>query len=401
MGIGNPADDGTCAGRAATTASPPDSIEASGLIDPLATSPAIIALWTVIAAGAAVANVFAEPWLLLPALQRLDAARHARLALVRGSDGAGVGIAALGNTRRFGRLPIRCVTIWSHANGFLLSAQALAGRETTLWEGIFAAARSQSRAAPILLVSGIVDGSPLHHGLLAAARAHRLPVRVETRTVRAILATQLSPADYWDATVRPKKRKELRRQWARLGELGAVEVDHLSSTGDPEPWIAEFLALESSGWKGRGSSALASHADTESYFRDMMRGGHARGQVLVTALRLDGRAVAMLVTLLSGNAGFAYKTAFDENLARFSPGVLLQRESLAILARYRLDWIDSCAAQDHPMIDHLWRERQTVLSLALPLPGVRNRLIFIAAVTAQRLWHRLKILRPHFSDRPA
>ncbi len=123
-----------------------------------------------------------------------------------------------------------------------------------------------------------------------------------------------------------------------------------------------------------------------------MAEGHARGQVAITALRLDGRAIAMLITLLSGRTGFSFKTAFDEDFARFSPGVLLQRESLDLLELHRLDRIDSCAAPDHPMIDSLWRERRAIVRLLLPLPGARNRLLFAAARMAQRLWHAGKSL---------
>ncbi|MBK8375584.1 MAG: hypothetical protein IPL18_12200 [Sphingomonadales bacterium] len=58
--------------------------------------------------------------------------------------------------------------------------------------------------------------------------------------------------------------------------------------------------------------------------------------------------------LLCLPGSFSFKTAFDEDHARFSPGVLLQIENLKLLEKAGLDWCDSCAAQDHPMIDSLW-----------------------------------------------
>jgi len=123
-----------------------------------------------------------------------------------------------------------------------------------------------------------------------------------------------------------------------------------------------------------------------------MAAGWARGQVLLTALRLDGRAIAMLLTLVSGNAGFSFKTAFDEDFARFSPGVLLQRETLGLLTSRKLAFIDSCAAQDHPMIDSLWRERRAVVTLSLPLPGAANRLAWRANQVAMTVWKRVKMM---------
>ena len=60
----------------------------------------------------------------------------------------------------------------------------------------------------------------------------------------------------------------------------------------------------------------------------------------------------MLATFLTPPGAFSFKTTFDEAFARFSPGVLLQRENLELLARPSIEWTDSCADMDHPMIDH-------------------------------------------------
>ncbi len=335
------------------------------------------------------ANAFAEPWMALSGLTHCDAARAVRLALVSKGDSAQA-IVPLVAQSRLGRMPLRTIATWSHPNSFLSPALSVAGQERAAWRTLLSGASAHFPGHRALLADGLVEGSPLHLGLLEAAAALALPVAVESRTVRAMLATDLDAEAYWDSSVRAKKRKELRRQWARLGEEGALTVDHGDGCDDPALWIAEFLTLEASGWKGANGSALASNADTRAFFSEAMTAGWAQGQVLLTALRIDGRAIAMLITLVSGNAGFSFKTAFDEEFARFSPGVLLQRESLSLLTSRKLAFIDSCAAQDHPMIDSLWRERRAVVSVSMPLPGAANRLAWSAAQTAMRLWRKAK-----------
>ena len=84
----------------------------------------------------------------------------------------------------------------------------------------------------------------------------------------------------------------------------------------------------------------------------------------------------MLATFLCPPGAFSFKTAFDERYARFSPGVLLQRENLELLARPDIVWTDSCAAMDHPMIDHFWRERRTVARHSIAIGGKVRRLVF-------------------------
>ena len=76
-----------------------------------------------------------------------------------------------------------------------------------------------------------------------------------------------------------------------------------------------------------------------------LMGAALRWRLERLAIRLDGKPLAMLATFLCSPGAFSFKTAFDESFARFSPGVLLQRENLELLARADIDWVDSCAAE--------------------------------------------------------
>jgi hypothetical protein len=190
--------------------------------------------------------------------------------------------------------------------------------------------------------------------------------------------------------VRAKKRKELRRQANRLAEQGAVAFRRWRA-GDPAgPWIDAFLALEARGWKGRAGSALASQGDTEAWFRAIVPAAAAAGRLDMRALDLDGRPLAMLVNFLCPPGGFSFKTAFDEDHARFSPGVLLQQANLDLLGDPRIMWVDSCAAPGHPMIDSVWRERRALVWVNVPLSGAADRWRFTWLTRAERAWRRWK-----------
>ena len=354
--------------------------------------------WQAIASAAADPNIFAEPWMVAAGLM-CNEGKPPQLMIVRGADGEAIGAAMIQAAGHYGRLAIPHLRLWSHPNCFGATVCAPHGREAEMWRALIPALAQGQRSALLLSLPGIVEHSALHRGLAEAASALGLALRTESRVTRALLQTDLDPDTYWEQAVRAKKRKELRRQWARLGEEGELTVDRLAPGTDIAPWTEEFLALEAAGWKGANGSALASAPATERFFREAMAAAHARNAVAITALRLNGRAIAMLVTLLSGQGGFSFKTAFDEAYARYSPGVLLQRESLSLLAGHRLRWIDSCAAQDHPMIDSLWTGRRTVLTLALPLPGIRNRIAFDALHAATRLWHGIKPKQPREAGR--
>ena len=102
---------------------------------------------------------------------------------------------------------------------------------------------------------------------------------------------------------------------------------------------------------------------------------HARGRLMMMALRLDGRPIALKYNLLAGDGSFAFKITFDESYSRYSPGVLLELENVHRLHQMRsVRWMDSCAAPNRFMINHLWpdrREMQTVFfSTGRTLPSL-------------------------------
>jgi hypothetical protein len=98
-----------------------------------------------------------------------------------------------------------------------------------------------------------------------------------------------------------------------------------------------------------------------------------QGQVTVARLTLGSRPIASVVTLRSAGGAWCWKIAYDESLARFSPGVqAMMALTEALLADETVAFADSCATPDHPMIDHLWRERITLADLMIGLrPGGR------------------------------
>ena len=78
----------------------------------------------------------------------------------------------------------------------------------------------------------------------------------------------------------------------------------------------------------------------------------------IDALEIDGRPIAMGVTIKSGRNAALWKIAYDESLSPYSLGVQFILEyARHQLADDSVDATDSCAIPDHPMIDQLWRER--------------------------------------------
>ncbi len=331
--------------------------------------------WAALAACAAEPNPFFESWYLLPSLRALDPAGAVQLLCLE-RDGVLAGLIPLTLERRYYRWPIPHQRSWVHANCFLGVPLVTAGMEQAFWRALLDWADDHAGLALFLHLSHLPLGGPLHDALSKVLAEQARPAVLVHREDRALLCSDLSPEAYLDAAMPAKKRKELRRQHTRLAELGDLRFSRQSGGDDLPGWTESFLALEHSGWKGMSGSALSSHLVTQELFRDALSGSAAIGKLERLTLSLDGEPVAMLVNFLTPPGAFSFKTAFDERYARFSPGVLLQRENLAVLGHAGVDWCDSCAAADHPMIERIWRERRAIGRLSIAIGGGLRRRLF-------------------------
>jgi CelD/BcsL family acetyltransferase involved in cellulose biosynthesis len=250
------------------------------------------------------------------------------------------------------------------------------GLEKPFWRSLLDWADRQGGMALFLHIAGVPLGGPLHAALKAVLAEHQRLAGLVHREERAMLASALSPEAYFEESLSGKKRKELRRQSARLAELGEVRFERRRDDDRLGRWIEDFLALEHSGWKGTAGSALASHQTTARLFKDALHGAASRGKLERLTLTLDDEPIAMLVNFLTPPGAYSYKTAFDERYSRYSPGVLVQRENLDLLADTDVQWCHSCAAADHPMIDHIWRERRAVGRVSIAIGGKLRRALF-------------------------
>ena len=190
------------------------------------------------------------------------------------------------------------------------------------------------------------------------------------------------------SVLQPARLRELRRHERRLADAGPLEYAALESGHDVEAWIGEFLDVEAISWKGRGGRALASNEVDQAYFRAVAREAFARGQLMMLALRLNGRAIAYKCNFLSGEGSFGFKIAFDEEHARHSPGVLLELENIRRLQAWpEIRWMDSCADASHRVLDRLWPGRRTVQDVVV---GTGKPLgdWFVAALPLLRLLKR-------------
>jgi hypothetical protein len=212
--------------------------------------------WDALARNAVEPNPFLEDW-YLPALRAMGAG-HVQLLCLE-VEGALAGLMPLAASRRYYGRPLPHLAAWTHPNAFFGAPLVVRGMEPAFWQALLAYADARAGMGLFLHLAQM----PLAGGLADALRdvltQQRRPHGVVWREERAALAS-ISPEAYLETSMSGKKRKELRRQHARLSELGVPTVERSRDDRGLTDWTEDFLKLERAGWKG-GSGQRAAHAN--------------------------------------------------------------------------------------------------------------------------------------------
>jgi CelD/BcsL family acetyltransferase involved in cellulose biosynthesis len=368
------------------------------------------AQWAALADAAAEANVFYEPWVLGPALATFGHRHDLSIVLVL-ADPAGaaaggaapllLGLFPLERKAPQGDLPLPHLQLWMH--DYLYVPVPLVHRDfgKEVLGTFFDWLATQTIAPALLSIEKLPVGGPFHQLLVAeldrrngnGSRQGHAHVHVHDRYVRAVLAPRCDAETYQQRALGGKHRKEFRRRKKRLGETGALAFRAIApgAAVDIDGFIASFLALEASGWKGESGSALASRGRDARFFAEMISACHRAGRLQATTMDVAGKPLAMQILLCSGGTLYAFKMAYDEAYARYSPGVLLV---LDLVERTAADpeprFIDSAADRDHPMVNQLFTERRNVESLVV---GVGSGTSLLLALLPALRWAKRALTR--------
>ena len=346
------------------------------VVTDLAALQAQVGAWQELARDAAEPNPFYEPWMLLPALQAFGRGADLRfLFLYEGR--ALVGFIPLERAWLYRRVPLPHRRLWKYPHCYLGTPLVRRGYAPQCLQAL-----AEWLEHDIVYWREVGADGPFAVALDEAAGRLRLS---PYRRGRAVLRRRRDADAYLAEALPGPSRKELRRLARRLAEQGKLGV---RGGFDADA----FLRLEAAGWKGRNASAFASSRAAEVFFRRMMSAAQREGRLMTLALELDGQPVALKCNLLAGEGAFAFKIAYDERYARFSPGLLLEVENIRVFHASTLEWMDSCAEPEHFMMNRLWLDRRPLVDLVAATG--RREFLMSSLSLLQRLWRGRRTAAP-------
>lgn len=316
-------------------------------------------------------NLFFNPRFLAPAMPRLED-REVRLAVIRDGDEFRNRLRLLvpftveKPATPFG-VPI--LRSWSSPFGPLGTPLVDRDDPSGVIEDFLAILARPHLGLPKVFVmpDTRLDG-PFAATVTALAERNDLPLAITNQLERPHLQSDLCGEDYLRASLSQRRLKELRRLRRRLADQGELVYAVARQPEEVRQGIETFLMLEASGWKGRRRTAMAMDRYRAAFVREAGHRLAEKDLCRVHTLHLGGKPIACLVVFVESGVAYTWKTAYDEDYARFSPGMLLMMDvTRTHLDDPNIELTDSCAVPDHPVVSRLWRERRSLGTIVIGL----------------------------------
>lgn len=335
---------------------------------PLASlTPEELDAWRRLAATATESNPFFEPTLVLAAAEELGAAGVQ--LLVWEADGEWAGCVPV-RVRRFLGRPV-ALSSWKHDYSFL-GTPLVARDRVDEYAAALIECLGVREHGRFLTIQEASDGPVLAAIRRAIDGSTAVDVVFERSHERASLQRRPEP-DYLSG-MKSRRRSELKRQRRKLGEELDEELS-FREWEDNERAVAAFLELEASSWKGEQGTAMASNGGSAAFFRSMCAQLDQEGRLRLCSLTAGERPVAMICDIVAGDTLFGFKSAFDEGLKRYAPGILLQVDNFtAFHERGSEQLIDSCGEADNETLNKLWPDRRPITTIVIGPGGTLGRL---------------------------
>jgi CelD/BcsL family acetyltransferase involved in cellulose biosynthesis len=163
--------------------------------------------------------------------------------------------------------------------------------------------------------------------VLAEAAGPRL------RVVQRVESPVTEMPDGWEAAYKRhrsgNRRNQDRRRERQLGELGALEFSLATDAEAVRRDLPDAFELHRLRWQGRPDRSTFGLPAGRRFQRVALPQMADEGRFAMLTMRLDGRPLAFHSWFVVGSSIYFHRNAFDAKLARYGPGLVALRRSLA------------------------------------------------------------------------
>lgn len=340
--------------------------------------------WNELALNSSEKNIFAFPWFVIPSIPLL-APTKPRLVTIY-DDELLIGLFLARSDMGYAKMPVTFMRTALHHEQFLGTPLVRCGFETLFAAGLCGWIDTNRADCCFLNLAMMTADDIISDAIAAYCLLDKRPLMQVSRFERASITSNMNIEKQGtlsapDQSLSASRKKSLRRTRNSLSKRGDVTIERLSRDTNHEVdlhnWIQDFLRMENTGWKKeQGSSILSSATETHLYQKMIVSASHANA-LTFSRLCLDGKPISYTLDIGIPPDGYCVKSAIDQAYRKYSPGVLMEYETLKY---YHQDGnfsrLDSCTAPDNELLNRLWPDRKPIMDLVIGRKGIFYNAVF-------------------------
>lgn len=264
----------------------------------------------------------------------------------------------------------------------------VAGHERAVLKQMIAFLAADPALPKVLLGHSLIAEGPVWDALQWLSSLGLLRLTVIESWERSILEGGAEGAEtYFRRFSSARTRKTIRAKIRRLQEFAPLSLAIHKAVEDIPAAFATFLKLEASGWKGNKRTALKFHPDDARYSLELVTGLARTGRAFIGVLNMGERPVAAGLFLRAAGEVNFWRTAYDNDLSRFSPGKILDVMITDHLCSQ--PWFNRLDSGTDSAMDPtklLWTQRRKMANVVIDCRGSTLAGHIVVITQRLRLW---------------
>lgn len=216
--------------------------------------------------------------------------------------------------KKLATIKIRQLQIVSHDHlDFFTAAGQFGINKTQLLESLFQALAKEKNFKWHLFVGRRWFLPNLTNEAFISSTYHKKAAYFDLKNKQAI-----------EEVVSKKLVKNIRRHEKKLSEqVESFKLEEMKTPEQLDSAITDFILLEKEGWKGKAGSAIGSSQRLVQFYQHTWQELSQFGYARVYLLKNSQQTIAAAIGFEFKQRVYLHKIAYDESLAKFSPGSIL------------------------------------------------------------------------------
>jgi len=324
--------------------------------------------WRNLAHDAIEKNVYLFPWFIEASLSLFDA-KQPEVVLIY-HQGLLIGLFLTEKDLGYAKIPIGFFRNALHPHQFLGTPLVRKHFADQFTIGLFRWLDASPLSKSFLLLSQLSGDKEITTAIHKISKTQGRQLLEIDRFQRAMITLPThgtNPEGHLSAS----RKKSLKRKRKALSQLGELSIEQLTSKDKLESWFEDFARLENLGWKQQKKTSIQENLADVEFYRQMLPSAADDAALNFFRLTVNGKPIAYTLDLTCPPFVYCHRCAYDLSYKKYAPGVLMEYETLKIYNRMDFTAIvDSCTSPDNQMINELWPNRKSIVTLAIAKKGI-------------------------------